>query len=186
MTILSGACLIALLTAAPPQQLLASNLVRVYGDDNSDTRAVFAEPVRMPANVTIADGYAGVIEAMLRSSPTFRSQCSRIGQARHLHLKIQMALLAPRHAAATRLMREPDGRLGAEVQISPFGDAVVLIAHEFEHVIEQLDGVDLPAMADRPGTGVRTDPESGEFETERAISVGQRVAREVSRDASRR
>ncbi len=51
-----------------------------------------------------------------------------------------------------------------------------LLGHEFEHLIEQLDGVDLSAMA-RGGEARRlTD---GAFETERAIAAGQQVAGEV-------
>ena len=44
-----------------------------------------------------------------------------------------------------------------------------LIAHEFEHVIEQLDGVDLAAHAALPHTGVTSIGHSTDiFETMRA------------------
>ena len=50
------------------------------------------------------------------------------------------------------------------------------LAHEFEHLIEQLDGVDLRALA-KEGEARRLP--DGAFETERAIAAGQQVAGEV-------
>jgi hypothetical protein len=58
---------------------------------------------------------------------------------------------------------------------------VLLIAHEFEHILEQLDEVDLPSMAARPATGVHTVPGSDHFETDRAIAAGRAVRAEVKR-----
>ena len=87
--------------------------------------------------------------------------------------------------AMTRIVRRPDGVIDAGVQVGSAGDPVLLIAHEFEHILEQLDGVDLPSMAARPATGVRLVSGSGHFETERAIAAGRRVADEVTRGRSR-
>jgi len=61
----------------------------------------------------------------------------------------------------------------------------LLIAHEFEHIIEQLDGVDLPLMASRTASGVHRVPGSEHFETDRAIAAGHRVSEEVSRGRTR-
>jgi len=52
-----------------------------------------------------------------------------------------------------------------------------LIAHEIEHIVEQLDGVDLEAQA---GNGAVWSSGHRTFETRRAIEVGRRVAREKS------
>jgi hypothetical protein len=72
-----------------------------------------------------------------------------------------------------------------EIYLSRLDDPVELIAHELEHVIEQLDHVDLPSRAALPGTGVRrTVSPDGAFETTRASQTGLRVAQEV-RDATR-
>ena len=61
-----------------------------------------------------------------------------------------------------------------------FDDDVELIAHEMEHVIEQLDEIDLPSLADLPDTGVHHTLSAGvTFETSRAAQTGLRVAREV-------
>jgi hypothetical protein len=184
-TLLLGALLFLTVPAAPAQQRFASAAVRTYGDEGSESRSVFATPVDLPSNVAVPQAFGALVDAMLRSSPTFRAQCTRIARAPELQISVRRSVLSPAQSALTRLVRH-DGRLDAEVEIGLFGDAEMLIAHEFEHIIEQLDGVDLAAMADRAGTGVRTDPRTGQFETDRAIAIGQRVAHEVSRVVARR
>jgi hypothetical protein len=82
--------------------------------------------------------------------------------------------------ALTRLSRQADGSLHAEISVGRFDDDVELIAHEIEHVIEQLDEIDLSSLAALPGTGVhRTSLTDEIFETSRAAQTGVRVAREV-------
>jgi hypothetical protein len=186
MAALMGAILLLTLPAGPAPQRFASSAVRPYGDAESESRAVFATAVGLPPNITMSAAFDDPVGAMLRLSPTFRAQCSRIGRAEQLHVTVRRSLLAPSQSAMTRLVRQDDGRLDAEVEVGPLGDAIMLVAHEFEHIIEQLDGVDLASMAVRPGTGVRSDPKTGQFETERAIAIGQRVARETSRAVARR
>jgi hypothetical protein len=66
----------------------------------------------------------------------------------------------------------------ADVWIPVGADAVELLAHELEHVIEQLDDVDLPALQKFADSGVRVDP-AGQFETDRAITIGRLVAKEM-------
>ncbi len=51
-----------------------------------------------------------------------------------------------------------------------------LVAHEIEHILEQLDGVDLKTQA---GSGAVWKSDDGAFETRRAIEAGKRVAREI-------
>jgi hypothetical protein len=63
-----------------------------------------------------------------------------------------------------------------EIPISP--DMVELLPHELEHVIEQLDGVDLVALAAAGTDGVsEVDPRI--FETARARAAGRAVIREL-------
>jgi len=186
MTTTIGALVLLTLPLVPAQPQIASAVVHPYGDENSESGAVFSTPVGLPPNVAVPPPYDDLVNDMLRSSPTFRAQCSRLAAATRLHVSVQRSLLAPPQSAVTRLVRHNDGRIEADVEIGLFGDIVLLIAHEFEHIIEQLDDVNLPAMADRSGTGVRLDPTTGHFETERAIAVGHRVAREASRAVARR
>ncbi|MPY89517.1 MAG: hypothetical protein GEU99_16520 [Luteitalea sp.] len=85
--------------------------------------------------------------------------------------------------AATRIHRV-DGRVQlALVRVKPGHDPVELIAHEFEHIVEQLEGVDYhDHLASRRGN---TRVNSGQaFETDRAAAAGRSAARQV-RDAER-
>lgn len=186
MPLLLVAILLLPSTAEPAQQMFASNVARVYIDDGDDGRLLVTGDRQRPSNVAVPAAYNDAVDLMLRSSSTFRAQCDRIARATHLHVVIQQSLSAPAQSAVTRLTRQPGGRLEADVEVGPLADPTLLIAHEFEHIIEQLDGVDLQALAERAGTGVRADPKSGHFETERAIAIGRRVAREVSSAAARR
>ena len=82
----------------------------------------------------------------------------------------------------TVVVREPQGpSLNATVFLRPSAEAVEveLIAHELEHIVEQLDDVDLAAMSDRSNTAVRFDRFTGRYETDRAIAAGRRVRADV-------
>jgi hypothetical protein len=83
--------------------------------------------------------------------------------------------------AWTHIQRDRDGRLRATVRIGEPNRAAELIAHEFEHIVEQLDGIDLRSKASLEATGVRQChcADVNAFETMRAVHVGRRVAREV-------
>lgn len=170
--------LAAIILSEPAQQLISFNSVFPYIED-----APRATPPGAPENVVISEeGVRRTVAAMLRASPTFRHQCARIGRTPHLRAVVTRSLQPGKLMAAgaiTRITRAQDGRLVAEVVLGQSGDYVTLLAHEFEHILEQLDGVDLAAMAARPGTGVRTLPHAQGFETERAIAVGRQVAGEV-------
>ena len=139
------------------------------------------EPAQqLPSAIAIAPMYRPAVAAMLRYSPTFRRQWSRIARTRNLYVEITAApangVIAG--GALTRIVRGVRG-MEADVQLLPAGEPVLLIAHEFEHILEQLDGVDLPAMATRVATGVHLVADSGHFETDRAIAAGRRVMEEV-------
>jgi hypothetical protein len=140
---------------------------------------------QLSSTIVIAPVYRPSVAAMLRYSPTFRRQYSRIARTTDLHVEIAASLLggAP-SGALTRIVRQGGG-MAAEVHIGSLGDPMLLIAHEFEHILEQLDGVDLSVMAARAATGVRVVASSGHFETDRAIAAGRQVADEVRRGRAR-
>ncbi len=118
-----------------------------------------------------------LVEAMLRQSPTFRRQCQRLMDPRLLSILLRHEML--RGARALTEVTPINGQLSAVVRLGHGDDYVELIAHEFEHVIEQLDGVDLRARAELPGTGVsECGPKPSSFETVRAIRAGLKVAQE--------
>jgi hypothetical protein len=138
--------------------------------------------VELPDNLVVSRAYRAVVDAMRVSSPTFRRQCLRIASSPFLTVMIQGDTLpvSSRARAFTRMSRD-DWRLNAEIRIGQPENAPELIAHEIEHIIEQLDGVDLASKASLEATGVRRCDcgAVGAFETARAIAVGEQVAREV-------
>ena len=135
----------------------------------------------VPPNIVVSSMYVPMLESMLRRSPTFRRQCVRIAAERLLTVRIEIALPSAGYdaRATTRITRSEIGRLTAVVQIK-FKDVEELIAHEFEHIIEQLDGVDLAAHASQRHTGV-TEVGRGRhvFETARAKRAGAKVLAEL-------
>jgi hypothetical protein len=135
-----------------------------------------------PPNVEVSGTHRALIERMLRQSPTFRRQCVRIAAERKLFINIGLAPPFARTElrATTLISRQANGRITASITIAPAQDMVELIAHEFEHIIEQLDGVDLASRAAVPRSGVHEQSGTpGMFETVRATRIGQRVAAEV-------
>lgn len=161
--------------------LSSANVARVYVPVDDQ----LAASVTLPANLKLNDMYRPYVEAMLRLSPTFRRQCVRLANAPSLTIEVQpLRSLYNDVRARTRFWRTPEGNRFASVEIGPSDDQVELIAHEIEHVIEQLDGVDLRARAAMPATGVRVcEDREGSFETVRASRAGRAVAGEVRRPA---
>jgi hypothetical protein len=107
-------------------------------------------------------------------SASFRNQCQRLGAARAVVI-VQFSRETLR--AASTIGRSREGVTVARVRIGKTTRAVELIAHELEHVLEQVDGVKLLWEASRPGSGVVLL--GGAYETRRAVDAGFRVAREV-------
>jgi hypothetical protein len=148
--------------------------VYVAGEDAALERAGCA------SNLTIASFYQPIIDAMLARSPTFRRQCARIAATPLLSVLIRSDTAVGRRAKAlTQIHRLPGGRVEANVQLSHGTDVRELIAHEIEHILEQLDGVDLHAKSQLRGSGVRRVPDLEAYETTRAIVTGRRVAHEA-------
>ena len=131
-----------------------------------------------PGRIVVTAAVRPMLERMWRDSPTFRRQCARLVDA---SVVVVVRLVGPSGelavaAAISRidlqhgLVRSADVRLGS---IEPR-----YLAHEIEHVLEQLDGVDLRSAATRGVRGVATVRQEL-FETARAISVGAQVALEL-------
>lgn len=138
----------------------------------------------LPPNLLVSALFRPLIESMLRDSQTFRRQSLRIAaeEALTVHLSFGSPPRRSDLRAVTRVTRNANGHLTAVVQIGPFEDLQELIAHEFEHIIEQLDGVDLAARAALPHTGVTASGHrSTMFETTRAQRMGLKVVSELRR-----
>jgi hypothetical protein len=142
--------------------------------------------IELPRNLLVPPFLRGVVDSM-RTSPTFRRQCVRIANAPRT--MVVLGWFQPqdteRIRARTVLSITPEGTRFAMVAIRPADDQVELIAHELEHVLEQLDEVDLPALASVPTSGVRRcDCGKETFETIRAVRAGLLAAAEVRRNGS--
>jgi hypothetical protein len=138
--------------------------------------------VPIPDNFQFDPGYRALLESMLDRSPTFRRQCLRVANDPTLTVRLHPAgSVWTRGARALgHMVRGSGGGLVADIYLTRSADDVEMIAHEVEHVIEQLDQIDLSSRAARRDTGVhRTLPDGDTFETTRAMHTGLKVAREV-------
>ena len=161
----AAAALIALHAPAP--------VLQVYAGD-----AAMAWPAtELPRNLSFHRLMRSTLESMIRKSATFRRQCQRLANTVNLRVRVQIETVNGARAR-TVMGTTADGLIVATANIKLLEDVAELIAHEIEHVIEYLDGVDLAARASLAGTGVRRDV-NGAFETARAVHVGRAVAREV-------
>ena len=159
----------ALLSAGAP------SVVRVLDDrGGAEAGAV------LPPNLTYALMYRELLQTMVRKSPAFRRQCQRLAYADHVTVTLRLASAGGGSTAArarTNIVRS-EHRLLAAVEIKALDNAAELIAHEIEHIIEQIDGIDLKRQSLHSGKGV-TECVDGSFETIRAVRVGQLVAQET-------
>jgi hypothetical protein len=137
----------------------------------------------LPTNIRPGSLLEPIARDVFALSPTFRAQCQRIGEARYV--RIELHPISKSHwlccaAARTNIHRYAAGAIVAIVEIPvplPISDYAALLGHEFEHVLEQIDRVDLATMARARSGAWRL--EGGSYETRRALDVGQIVASEL-------
>ena len=132
----------------------------------------------LPDSIAVEDSLQPVVQSLLERSPKFRQQCRALAAAPRLRATVSVSFQSFIGAtrARTSFRQGQWGALAAEIEIRSALELTELIAHEFEHLIEQLDGVDLKALA-REGEAHRLA--DGAFETDRAVAAGQQVAGEV-------
>jgi len=137
---------------------------------------------RLPANIDAGMLEPEILEILSRSE-TFRQQCLRIAAARVLRVRLGItAQRAGEYRALTMLARYDAGAIRADVTLVFAENYVELLGHEFEHVLEHIDGVDLHADAAHGRAQLLAD---GAYETRRAKEVGLRVLREYEAVAPR-
>jgi hypothetical protein len=152
-----------------------------HGDVRAVSTAIStcdAPTLALPGSIELEHGLQPIVKWMLEHSPRFREQCRTLAAASRLRATVTMSQRQSTvtSRARTAFRQTEGGGLDAQIEIRSAADISELLGHEFEHLIEQLDGVDLSAMA-RGGEARRlTD---GAFETERAIAAGHQVAGEV-------
>src|SRR5215470_17194566 len=120
---------------------------------NGAIRASERPAASLPPNLISAAALGPALEKMRQSSPTFRRQCRRLKVASRLRVTLLLEELnrRPSHRARADMKYRGGELVSVDIHLTPFDDPVELIAHEIEHVIEQLDGIDLDAQA-RTGT----------------------------------
>src|SRR5262245_5405053 len=134
----------------------------------------------LPPNLILSRQVRPVVEDVWRRSPTFRLQCERISQARWLRVSLSFVVRTvpvARYRAQTFIDK---GTGTARIEIYTPQNIVELIGHEFEHVVEQIEGVNLAALAAEDGDQALRHADGG-FETARALKAGRKVEIEYSR-----
>jgi hypothetical protein len=141
--------------------------------------AAFGAVVHMPDAIHVADDLRGPVDMMLRKSAAFRSQCRQIARAPQLYARVRVdpRIVDKPYRARTTINRLSSGAIVADIDIAPVRDPIEWIAHEFEHLIEQLDGLKLADLARRRQGAWHSADEM--FETDRAIRMGRTVLDEV-------
>jgi hypothetical protein len=136
----------------------------------------------LPDSIGLDDGLQPMVRWALAHSPRFRRQCRTLAAAPRLRATVSVSYpsMVGTTRARTSFRQNPSGALAAEIEIRSAAALTELLAHEFEHLIEQLDGVDLHALAREGGAHRLAD---GAFETARAIAAGHQVAGEVANNA---
>ena len=135
-------------------------------------------PSPLPPNVELAQDLARVLTRIYERSPAFRLQCGRIAAADNLLVTVRIDTSIPRRCRAfTRIFRQ-GSYIRANVHLPPTSALTELVGHEFEHVLEQIEGLDLRKLSRVKGSGVH-EVEGQAFETDRAQAVGRAVAAEV-------
>ena len=141
-----------------------------------------APALTLPDSIELEDGLEPTIRWALEHSPTFRQQCRALAASPRLRARVVVSYppAIGRLRARTSITVTRSGVLTADIEILSVLDLTELIAHEFEHVLEQLDGVNLHALAHSGDARRLSD---GAFETERAVAAGHQVAGEVVNNA---
>lgn len=134
-----------------------------------------------PTNFHVDEIPQPLVTALLARSETFRRQWDTINASRLIRVRVLSTLGlqdGSRARARAQVSRYAFGSLRATIEIPAAADMTELLPHELEHVIEQLEGMDLPGLAQRGEQGV-VEIRRGVYETARARAAGLQVMREV-------
>ena len=161
--------LVALMTGANATKALAQTVP-------SET----ADCVAIPANMIVDRAIAPMVMRAISEVETIRRQCGLIASASHLRVSIRLhpgRLIGGTRAQAT-ITRYAFGAIRVEITLPVTSRHIEMLAHELEHVIEQLEGARLHELVGQRHSGVRRFAD-GAFETRRAEQAGRAAEREV-------
>ncbi|HUP40558.1 MAG TPA: hypothetical protein VM115_10595 [Vicinamibacterales bacterium] len=135
----------------------------------------------LPSNLHVAPMYQNFVASMADRSATFDAQLQCIASAEGVTVYLEVVPHVIGARARTRMVRDLD-ELTAWIEVDRLENLVELIAHEIEHVLEQIERISLTEGARMAETGIYSVSVDGTaFETARATRAGVRVAREVAR-----
>ena len=135
---------------------------------------------QLPANIELLHDIELAIHTIYDRSPAFREQCARIADASNLRVTVQIDPSIPGRCRAFTIVQRRGHKIRAEIHLPPSSDHAELLAHEFEHILEQIEGLDLRSLARVKDSGVY-QLGYAVFETERAQAAGRVVAAEAGR-----
>jgi hypothetical protein len=124
-----------------------------------------------------------MLDELWSRSPTFRQQCRRLASAKALVLMQSVSAKETPWNAESRIGVLANGHVMARMRVRDGRESLEIIAHELEHVLERIDGINLALDSTRSGSG--TTLSGGAYETRRATAAGRRVAKEVGRATGR-
>jgi hypothetical protein len=131
-------------------------------------------------SIQFAQALRSSVDQMLERSGTFREQYRRIAETQSLMVGVlvDVRLCQTTDRARTTFRRYQSGLIVADVVIAPGSHPGEWIAHEFEHILELLDGRNLPQLASNHAKDVWYSG-SDVIETDRAIRAGRTVRDEM-------
>ncbi len=136
------------------------------------------------SNIRVGFPLQPCVATMLSRSPTFRATYSTIAGRHDVRVTIELVPdRTQRVRAVTDVRSFAGGQRVAAVRLYTTTDVIELIAHEMEHVREQLEGTNLLLLSVARASDVRRL--GTKFETRRGVETGLRVAAEVGDAASR-
>lgn len=148
---------------------------RVKPADETDADGVCAE-VRghLPPTVVVDPRMDDHVRKMLARSPEFRRQCLALADRPQVYVRVHLVLfgLPPGVHAQSQVTRTHEGPLFAKVQIGLTANWSEWIGHEFEHILEQAEGM---TLTDYRGGDGRWESAPDAFETARAIAAGRTI-----------
>ena len=167
--------------AAERAYMSASGMVALGFEPYLEGRARGVDLVGMlPPESEVPAMCRPLLNEMWRASSTFRRQWMRIVGAR---VRVSIAFDRPVDRNSIHAEAEISRTPVFSVRISLRGgdeELVEHLSHEIEHVLEQLDEVDLAEAAAAHIHGVAASRRQTVFETRRAVVVGRLVATEVA------
>ena len=159
---------------------MASVMVLVCGSLQVGAQSGTADCLEVPGNIQVAPPLGSLVARALAHSPTIRQQCLAIAAAPHVRVAVRQHVGRPpagARATAT-ITRYEHGALFAEIRLPICVNQIEMLAHELEHVLEQMEGVNLKLLSASRAGGV-SRLSDGSFETARAEAAGRAAAEEV-------